>query len=259
MDCITQRIPYRQTGCFSNIVLDYLDQADGLKPFYSHSPNLQGIQKAVEARKKFSNNREVLVQELKKQYASVKNSESVEKNIEALLSGNTFTITTAHQPNIFTGPLYFIYKILHAIKLAEHCNSLLPAFKFVPVYYMGSEDADLDELGHTYIDGQKIKWETKQTGAVGRMKVDKEFLQMIRLVEGQLSVQPSGHEIIELVKECYKENSLVQDATFRFVNSLFAEYGLIVLIPDNAALKKQMIPVFEDDLLKQAAADIVEK
>jgi len=259
MDCSTQRIPYRQTGTFSKIVLDYLDHSVNLKPFYLHPPSLQGIQKAIETRKNFPLNREVLVQELKKQYASLKNTDEVEKNIEALLSENTFTITTAHQPNIFTGPLYFIYKILHTIKLAAHFNTLLPAYKFVPVYYMGSEDADLDELGHTYVEGQNIKWETKQTGAVGRMKVDKEFIKMIRLLEGQLKIHPFGNEILNIVKDCYKENSLIQDATFRFINALLGEYGVIVLIADTPDLKKQMIPVFEDDLLHQSASGIVEK
>jgi bacillithiol synthase len=252
-------MPYRQTGCFTNIVLDYLDRTDGLKPFYNYPPTLQGIQKAIEARKKFATSREILVQELKKEYAVVNTSGAVQKNIEALLSGDTFTITTAHQPNIFTGPLYFIYKILHTIKLAEHLNASLSPHKFVPVYYMGSEDADLDELGHTYVDGQKIKWETKQTGAVGRMKVDKEFIKLIKLAEGQLSVQSFGNEIINLMKECYKENVSIQDATFRLVNTLFGEYGLIVFIPDNAALKKQMTPIFEDDLLSETPSTIVEK
>ena len=43
------------------------------------------------------------------------------------------------------------------------------------------------------------------------------------------------------------------------MNNLFAEYGLVVLLPDNAVLKKQMISVFEDDLLHQTASGIVEK
>src|SRR5439155_6237894 len=110
------------------------------------------------------------------------------KNIDALLSTDTFTVTTAHQPNILTGPLYFIYKILHAIKLAEHLKTSLPQYHFVPVYYMGSEDADLDELGHIHLDGKKMNWNTKQTGAVGRMKVDAAFLQLMDTVEGQLAV-----------------------------------------------------------------------
>src|SRR6266498_301938 len=160
MDCIAARLPYRQTNHFTRIILDYLDHAESLKPFYLHQPSLQGIQKAINSRENFSTGRKVLAAELRKQYAAVTRSDAVQKNIEALLLENTFTITTAHQPNIFTGPLYFIYKILHAIKLAEYCKTSLPQYNFVPVYYMGSEDADLDELGHFHLNGEKLVWNT---------------------------------------------------------------------------------------------------
>ncbi len=259
MDCSSTRLPYRQTNSFSKTVLDYLDHTEGLRPFYAHTPTLQGIQKAINARKQFATNREVLVQELKKQYKGVEASDKVKSNIESLLSTDTFTITTAHQNNIFTGPLYFIYKIIHAIKLAGHLKISLPVYNFVPVFYIGSEDADLDELNHIHLGGQKLTWNTKQTGAVGRMKVDKELIKLIGLMEGQLLVLPNGDEIITGIKEYYKEGTTIQDATFQFVNSLFAEYGLIVLLPDNAALKKQMVSVFEDELLNQTASGIVEK
>ena len=259
MDCISTRLPYRQANHFTKIILDYLDHAESLKPFYLHSPSLQGIQKAIEARKNFSTNRPGLVEELKKQYAGLTASQQVTKNIEALLSENSFTIVTAHQPNIFTGPLYFIYKILHAIKLAEYCKTSLPQYNFIPVFYMGSEDADLDELGHFYLNGENIVWNTKQTGAVGRMKVDKELLKLIENAEGQLTVLPFGSEIISIVKDCYKEGTLIQDATFKFLNALFGEYGLIVLIPDTAALKKQAAKIFEDDLLNETPSVVVEQ
>lgn len=259
MNCTSTRLPYRQTGAFSKIALDYIDQAAALKSFFTHPPSLQGIQKAIEARKKFTTPRAVLVQELKKQYEGVPANERVTGNIESLLSGNTFTITTAHQNNIFTGPLYFIYKIIHAIKLADQLNTSFPGQHFVPVFYIGTEDADLDELNHIWVSGQKLVWETKQTGAVGRMIIDKQLVKLIDQMKGQLSVLPNGNEIISLLKEYYKEGITVQDATFRFVNQLFASYGLVVLLPDNAALKKQMQAIFEDDLLHQTASGIVEK
>lgn len=253
------RLPYRQTRAFSKIALDYIDQAAALKPFFTHPPTLQGIQKAIEARKQFATDRKGLVQELRKQYEGVETSDKVKKNIEALLSADTFTITSAHQNNIFTGPLYFIYKIVHAIKLAEHLKASLPKQNFVPVFYIGTEDADLDELNHIYLGGEKLVWETEQTGAVGRMKIDKALLILIESMESQLSVLPNGNEIITLLKKYYKEGITVQNATFQFVNNLFADYGLIVLLPDNAALKKQMTAIFEDDLLHQTASGIVEK
>lgn len=259
MNCIATRLPYRQTNSFSRIALDYIDQAAALKPFFAHPASLQGIQKAIEARKQFPTNRTVIVEELTRQYEGVTTSDKVRKNIQSLLSTETFTITTAHQNNIFTGPLYFIYKIVHAIRLADHLNESLPGQQFVPVYYIGSEDADLEELNHTWLNGEKLVWETKQTGAVGRMKIDKALLKLIGHMEGQLLVQPKGQEIIGSLKQYYKEGVTVAEATFQFVNHLFAEYGLIVLQPDNTVLKRQMIPLFEDDLLQQAASGIVER
>ncbi len=259
MDSTSTRLSYRQSGVFSKIVLDYIDYSDALTPFISSLPTKEGIQKAIESRKKFATNRELMVQELKKQYSIVKSSGAVQKNIDALLSPDTFTITTAHQNNIFTGPLYFIYKIIHAIKLTHHLNTSLPQYKFVPVYYIGSEDADLNELNHIYLNNAKLVWDTKQTGAVGRMKVDKGFLKLIDVIEGQLAVLPQGKEALALVKDCYRLGEDIQTATIKIVNTLFAEYGLIVLLPDNAVLKKQMLNVFKDDLLNQTASAIVEK
>ena len=259
MDCKSTRIPYRQTNHFSKTILDYIDRSPALKPFFTYPTTLQGVKKAIEDRKQFNYNRSVLVQELQKQYATVELPAKTKDNIELLASSNTFTFTTAHQNNIFTGPLYFIYKILHTIKLAEYCKTNLPEYDFVPVFYIGSEDADLDELNHIYIGGQKIVWNTKQTGAVGRMKVDKELVKLIGLMEGQLSVLPNGDEILKLMKECCKEGDTIQHSTFKIVNALFGEYGLVVLLPDNAELKRQMIQVFKDDLLHQRASDIVER
>ncbi len=259
MDCKSTRIPYRQAGVFSRIVLDYIDQEESIKPFFSHPPSLQGIQKAIEERKGFATNRKVLVEELKKQYEPVDTTDKVKQNIDSLLSENTFTITTAHQNNIFTGPLYFIYKIVHAIKLADSLKTSLPEYNFVPVFYIGSEDADLDELNNIHLGGEKLVWHTKQTGAVGRMIVDKELTKVIAVMEGQLLVLPYGNEIISLIKDSYTEGRSIEQATFQFTNALFAAYGLIVLKPDNAALKKELITVFEDDLLKQTASGIVEK
>jgi len=258
MDFSSFRLPYRQTNCFSKVVLDYLDHDEGLNPFYTHLPSLQGIEKAINSRRKFSTDRKTLVTSLNKQYAEAV-EQPVQENIRSLLLENTFTITTAHQPNIFTGPLYFIYKILHVIKLAEYCRTAYPQYNFVPVFYMGCEDADLDELGHFYLGGERLTWDTKQTGAVGRMKVDKDFLRLTESVEGQLAVLPFGNEILSIVKDCYQQGVMIQDATFKLVNALFGEYGLIVLIPDDGALKKQMIKIFEDDLLNETASVTVEQ
>ncbi len=259
MDGSATRIPYRQTGFFSSLILDYLDNAPALSGFYQFRPDVEGLKQSIAQRQQAQPNREILVQVLRKQYEPVRRTVETEKNIAALANDTTFTVTTAHQPALFTGPLFFIYKILHVIRLADSCKTLFPEYDFVPVYYMGSEDADLDELGHFYINEQKRQWLTAQKGAVGRMKVDKALLGLIEDISGEISVLPHGDEMLSLIREFYREGTMMQEATFELINALFGEYGLVVLIPDNPELKRQALPVFEDDLFQQSAARIVEQ
>lgn len=247
----SQFIEYAQTGYFSAITNDYIAAGKKLAAFYEHPFSVEGITAAIKARKKYPTDRKLLHTVLKNQYKNINATEKVTSNIEKLLLENTFTITTAHQPNIFTGPLYFIYKILHAIKLSDYLNTSIPNTHFVPVYFMGSEDADLDELGHIYINGEKYEWKTNQTGAVGRMRVDTALIELIETISGQLTVHANGEEIVALIKESYKEGVTIEQATFAFVNALFGEYGLIVLLPDNAILKKAFIPVIQKELKEQ--------
>lgn len=258
MDCTSTPIPYGQIGYFSSIIIDYLNKSLHLQPFYRHPVSMEGIERAIDARKQFTVNRTVLVNVLQQQYASVETSEVVSGNIRALANENTFTIVTAHQPNIFTGYLYFIYKILHIIKLAAELDKQLPAYKFVPVFYMGSEDADLEELGKIFLNGEKIVWNTSQTGAVGRMNT-KGLDEIIVRLEGELSVHPYGTELLNMIKAAYTNSPDMQTATLRLVNRLFAAYGLVALIPDDASLKRIMRPVFEDDLLNQTPSVLVEE
>ena len=246
-----QHIPYTQTKAFSSIVTDYVANATALQPFYLHQPDLDGIKNAIIQRKSFSTNRSVLVNQLKAQYEAVQQNEKIAGNINSLLQENTFTITTAHQPNIFTGHLYFVYKILHAIKLAETLTEQIPDCNFVPVYYMGSEDADLEELGEVTINGKKYIWETTQAGAVGRMKVDKAFIALMDAIEGQLLAEPFGKHIMAKVRNAYTINKTIEQATFELVHDLFAAYGLLILLPDNAGLKHEFAPIIRKELQEQ--------
>lgn len=259
MNFTATQTPYGKTGYFSKIVLDYLASLKQLQPFYTHPVSLAGIKGAMEDHKKYSTDRKLLVNELKNQYQNMTVPEKVGQNINLLLSNNTFTITTAHQPNIFTGHLYFIYKIFHTVRLAAFLKKEVPDCNFVPVFYMGSEDADLEELGHIYINGVKHEWKTNQTGAIGRMKVDKALIKILDVIAGEITVYPFGEEIIDLMKACYTEDSTIELATFKLINTLFGKYGLIVLLPDNPALKKTFIPVVEKELAEGFSHKLVKE
>lgn len=252
-------IPYADTGYFSTLVQDYLHNAPELQQFYRFRPDIAGIRASMAQRNQFPTNRALLVDALKAHYAGKTLSAKQAAHLDALLKDNTYTVTTAHQPNIFTGPLYFIYKIIHAIKLADELSAEMPDQHFVPVYYMGSEDADLDELGYIKLQGHTHRWDTKQTGAVGRMLVDNGFLQLIESVYGQIGVLPNGPALTELFRNCYTKGRSIQESTFDLVHQLFAEFGLLVVVPDSRALKAAFIPVIEKELTTKFSHTAVEQ
>lgn len=252
-----QYIPYHKTASFSQVVIDYLDDSPLLHPFYTHRPDFEGIRHAIDARKKSTINRHLLHETLVNQYASMPVHEKVQENINLLPDENTFTICTAHQPNIFTGHLYFIYKIIHAIKLADELNEQYSDCRFVPVYYMGSEDADLEELGEVNISGKKYDWATGQTGAVGRMLVDQSLLQIVDGIEGQLLVEPYGKDVLKLIRSFYTKGKTIEQATFELVDALFASYGLLVILPDRPSLKKAFSGIIRNELFNRFSQPLV--
>lgn len=91
------------------------------------------------------------------------------------------------------------------------------------------------------------------------MVVDKTLIELINELEGQLSTEAHGREVIELLRRCYSDGKTIQSATFEMVNELYGQWGLLVLIADHPALKAQMIPVFEDDLFHNTSSKIVER
>lgn len=257
-DC--QRISYEQTGYFSKQVIDYLHGDKWLKQFYAFTPNKDGIVSAIEERSKIKVDRTLLVEVLlnQMQQVGIEPTALQSQHLAQLKKENTFTITTAHQPNLFTGPLYVVYKIFHAIALAAELSKDLPNYNFVPVYYMGSEDADLDELGNWTIQGHARIWNTQQTGAVGRMLVDDLLLKEIASMKGQLAVLEHGQQLIDIFIDSYQKGRTIQDATLVLMHHLFSIYGLLVLIPDDARLKQTFVPVVLRELQEQFSSSALQ-
>lgn len=258
MDCTVTQIPYRDTFQFSDLVLDYLDNTPELRTYFEHTPNTKGIKAAIRERQQFGTDRALIAEIFSQQYSEYSHSESQKINIGLLRNENCFTICTAHQPNIFTGYLYSIYKTAHIIRIAADLRKEFPEYHFVPVFYIGSEDNDLDELGQINVNGVKYKWNTKQGGAVGRMKVDRELIQIREDILRQMASYPFGTELAQIVRDSYTEGNTITQATTILLNHLFGHHGLLVLQPDDARLKAKMVGVFKDDLFDHTANHLLE-
>ncbi|WBX72043.1 bacillithiol biosynthesis cysteine-adding enzyme BshC [Tenacibaculum retecalamus] len=243
-------IPFKKTGFFSKTMLDYLEQSEKLQPFYNNFPSLDSFKNQIESKTFSSTARKTLVTVLKKQYATVKTSEATQQNIDDLLLDTTFTVTTGHQLNLFTGPLYFLYKIFSTVNLCEELRANYPQQNFVPIYWMATEDHDFEEINYFNFKGKKVQWNSNQTGGVGRFSTDG-LQEVLEVFSSHLGTSKNAQYLINLFKEGYIKHNNLADATRYIANEFFSEYGLVILDADNRELKQEFIPFIERELKEE--------
>lgn len=247
---IIKRIPHDRTGLFGKLFLDYVNSKAELKPFYSFNPTIDGIDAAIEDRKKKSFDRETLHRVVYQQHKKLlTENNQLHKNIELLKDNNTFTITTGHQLCFASGPLYTIYKICDIISVCKQLNDLYSTYNFVPVFWMASEDHDLAEINHIHINGKKYHWKMPSSGISGRIKLDTTATILASLTN-DFHDHPNWKTILPWLTTCYSPDfsGNLADATRSFLNRFFEDYGLIILDPDVPELKKLLAPLIAKDI-----------
>jgi bacillithiol biosynthesis cysteine-adding enzyme BshC len=249
-DCIS----YQDSGYFTPLMNDYLDRKEHLQSLYNRFPTVENFAGQIaEKRANYDDsNREVLVSVLEKQYENLAVSELTSNNIEALKEGNTFTVTTGHQLNLFTGPLYFLYKIISTINLTKELKAAYPAENFVPIYWMATEDHDFDEINYFNFKGKKFRWNKESSGPVGRLSTEG-LNEVFETFSSELGIGKNAAVLKKLFEEAYLNHDNLANATRYLANELFGSYGLVILDADDRNLKKVFIPYVKEELLHQTS------
>lgn len=239
--------PYSATGYFSGLMLHYLQDNEKVRPLYKYPFNADAFEQAVTDVSNGNYNRAALVQILQKQYIGFTPTAATQKNITLFARQNTFAVVTGHQPCLFTGPLYFIYKIVSAINLARTLNTLYPNNQFVPVYWMGADDHDFDEINHIQLFGKTLTWEQPLRTATGRIPTHT-LAPLLTQLDTLLGNSYNAQQLMQLFKTAYLEHPTLAQATRYLVNYLFGEYGLVVVNQDDTQLKSLFAPIMEQEL-----------
>lgn len=255
-DCVS----FNNTGFFSSLICDYLDEVPELRPFYNQFPKLDNFKKQIIEKQSTVNSysRSVLVSILKRQYEHLEPSQETIENIESLINDKTFTVTTGHQLNLFTGPMYFLYKIVSTINLTRQLKEAYPDYNFVPIYWMATEDHDFDEISYFNFQGSKIQWSQKNEGAVGRLST-KGLQDVFKVFNANLGLSSIAKKLKSLFEAAYLNHDNLADATRFLANELFKGYGLVILDADDSQLKKQFVPYLKSEIKDQTSFNEVKK
>lgn len=262
MTMTTDFIPLEQTGFFSALFSDYINQKKELSDFYNLFPTIENFKKQISQKQKnySEKQRQITTQSIENQYKTngVPVSNLTQNNLKKLAHPNTFTITTGHQLSLFTGELYFVYKIISAIKLTQILNEKYPEFHFVPVYWAASEDHDFQEINHLKIREKTLRWESPQTGMVGDFSTA-DMDDFSTELKKELGGSEQGRKLYQLFEDSYLKTSNLAQATFHLVNALFGKYGLVIIDGNQKELKQSFIPYMENELTQHTGFEQVTK
>lgn len=251
---IDRCISFDKTNYYNSLITDYLKQKEQVRDLYNHFPSVENVLPQINEKQELYANahRSILVDVLNEQYKNVITTDVVKQNIESLKNTHTFTITTGHQLNLFTGPLYFIYKIISVVNTCNFLKKAYPEFDFVPIYWMATEDHDFEEINYFNLKNSKIEWNRNVNGAVGRLNLQEMEL-VFQNFEKVIGKGNHAKELLDLFKKAYLLENNLANATRVLVNELFKEYGLVILDADNKKLKELFIPYFKKELEEQVS------
>ncbi|MCW3162152.1 bacillithiol biosynthesis cysteine-adding enzyme BshC [Chryseobacterium oryctis] len=241
------KISFNDIENIPQLVKDFLNQ--NIEGFEEKTFSLDNLKKQIHLKQNSftSEQREVLFNVFQNQLLNLNLSVKQKENIERLKKQNAFTITTGHQLNLFSGPVFFVYKILQTIKTCAYLKENFPEFDFVPVYWMASEDHDFAEINHFKTENNYYEINEKSGGAVGRIQINDTFF--ISEFEKEFKDSVFGTELILMLKEAYKVGNTLTEAIKILVNRLFSEFGLLILDGDSKELKNQIKATFKDELI----------
>ncbi len=242
----------RRETFFHNDFLEAYYFSDRLSHLRTYSPTISEVKQAIQAKSNFSDvQRKILATDLWRQYQDARidipENTTVFKNIKSLELENTFTITTGQQIHIGLGPLYVFYKILDVLAIAAECKELHPNYNFVPVFWMATEDHDLQEIQSVNVYNQSFTWDTTQTGAVGRMNTAG-ISELFDELKTKMNLSEAQLRFMEASQVAYSQSANLSSAFRTLLHAYFSDYGLVIMDADSENLKKEFIPVLKDEL-----------
>jgi bacillithiol biosynthesis cysteine-adding enzyme BshC len=250
-------LPYNSITQFSDRDISYANDDSPLHALLPYRPNLEGLKQSLRDRKKYPVDRPLLVQVLKDQFKDFEEFEPVKANVESLLREDCYTITTAHQPVVLTGPLYVIYKALSVIQWARKLQEDLEEGYVVPVFIVGGEDHDFEEIRSVNVFRKSIKWDFQHRGGSVGSIPSGELVSLVQELESFFENDPKGMKLLAMIKQYYENGDRFTRATQMILHKLMGHLGLICIDMSDERLKRVFIPQIKKEVLHSKSKNLV--
>ncbi len=123
---------------------------------------------------------------------------------------------------------------------------------------MATEDHDFAEINHVNFHGRSVVWEQDVQGATGRIPTASIVSAVIEYQKG-LGISENAERLCRIIEEAYLEHDHLADATRSLVNTLFGEYGLVVIDADAPEFKQQFAGIIAEDIIHKHSHQTIGK
>jgi bacillithiol biosynthesis cysteine-adding enzyme BshC len=190
-------------------------------------------------------------------------SSAVARNLELLESPGTLAIVTGQQTGMLDGPLYSFYKAFTAIELANNFRARFPEHSFVPIFWIETEDHDLEEISSVHVLNGEGRLESVRYTPLAlaanpdvpwRKQVGPTLLEEAPLTEffeklrGILQPTDFSAEVLALLQRAYAPGTSFARAFATLLLHYFGEDGLLVIDANSQELKTVASGLFRREI-----------
>ncbi|MEP7145770.1 MAG: bacillithiol biosynthesis BshC, partial [bacterium] len=214
-------IPYNSLPSYNELFIKYIESFESLKKFYDYNYSSdEDFLKCIEHKKQnylsgknfFRND---ICEILRIQNEKFNSSGKTFENIKLLGEHDTFVVITGQQLGMLTGPYYTILKAINTIQLSSTLNKKYTGYKFVPVFWLESDDHDFLEINNINIitkdnDLKNIKYfekgeqSEKYLKPAGNILLDEHIDNFINELEDSLTKTEFTEALFDQIKNSYK-------------------------------------------------------
>jgi len=181
-------------------------------------------------------------------------------NLEAFKDERTFAVVTGQQVGLFTGPLYTIYKALTAVQLSRWLSDQFPAYRFIPMFWLESEDHDFLEINNAGVITKENEFarvqyaqpdeedDSRNLTPISRLAIDERIESTLHALREHLQESDFTDEMFRTLRSMYTPGNGLQTSFARLFNDLYPESGLVFVDPSDPTLKQLLAPVILQEL-----------
>ncbi len=241
----SQCLPFRHIPHTTRLFLDYLEFTPDVQQFYPRSPRFLEWAKEESLRIDYPADRRTrMARILERQNTAWGASTATLENVAKFRAG-ACAVVTGQQVGLFGGPVFSLYKALSAVKLASEARRL--GSDCVPIFWLATEDHDLDEVNQLRIPAADGQFERLTTAAqsepdvpVGNIRFGAEISETVSRATAALGET----ETAKLLSECYRPGETFGTAFAKFFARLFSDFGVILLDGSDPELDEIASPLY---------------